>query len=97
MDDVEQKALMYVLARKVKEYHHQMSAYRHVIDLVRGSVLPDVDGWVEIALQAPDIQAETDRAFGFLDGMLPPLPEIDLDQQQRLWLEKWESGGKKPS
>ncbi len=43
VDDLELKALTYVLAREMKKYHHQMLAYRHVIDLVRGSGMPDVD------------------------------------------------------
>jgi hypothetical protein len=97
MDNLEIKALAYVLAKKLKETHHQMSAYRHVIDLVRGSGFPDVDGWVEIALQAPDIQAETDSVFESLDERLPPIPEIDLDQAFRLWLEQWKSDGKEPN
>jgi hypothetical protein len=97
MDDLEIKALAYVLAKKLKETHHQMSAYRHVIDLVRGSVMPEVDGWVEIALVAPDIQAETDSVFEFLDEKLPPIPEIDQDQVYRAFLEQWKSDGKEPN
>jgi hypothetical protein len=97
MTDLEIKALAYVLARKLKDTHHKMSAYQHVIDLAKGSGMPDLDQWVEIALQAPDIQAETDRALGFLDAMLPPIPDVDLETVQRLWLEKVESSGKKPN
>lgn len=96
-DDQEIKALAYILAKKVKEFHHQRNAYQHVIDLVRASVMPNVDGWVEIALVAPDIQAETDAAFGFLDEMLPPLPDVDQDQVLKAWLEKWKAKGKKPN
>lgn len=97
MDDVEQKALMYVLANEMKKYHHQTLAYRNVIEVVRQKLLPEITGLVEIALEAPDIQEESDRAFSFLDEMLPPIPEIDLGKVQRLWLEKWESTGKKPN
>jgi hypothetical protein len=60
-------------------------------------LLPEVTELMEIALQAPDIQAEADQAFAFLDEMPPPIPEIDLEMVHRLWLEKWESGGKKPN
>jgi len=97
MDDLEIEALAYVLAKKLKETHHQMNAYRHVIDMVRGSKMPEVDGWVEIALAAPDIQAETDNVFEFLDEKLPPIPEIDLDQVYQAFLEQWKSDGKEPN
>jgi hypothetical protein len=95
MDDLEIKALAYVLAKKLKEVHHQMNAYRHVIDMVRGTGTPDVDQWVELALQAPDIQAETDSVFEFLDEKLPPIPEIDLDRVYQAFLEQWKSDGQK--
>ncbi|MGD1108457.1 MAG: hypothetical protein ABR865_15560 [Terracidiphilus sp.] len=95
--DVEQQALMYVLAREVKKYHHQTLAYRNVIEVVRQKLLPEVTQLVEMALEAPDIQADSDRAFAFLDEMLPAIPEIDLEKAQRLWLEKSESGEKKPN
>ena len=94
MDDMEQKALMYVLASEMKKYHHQTLAYQNVIEVVRQKLLPEITGLVEIALEAPDIQAEADRAFAFLDEMLPPIPEIDLEKVQRLWLEKWDYTGK---
>ncbi len=97
MDDTEIKALAYFLAEKLKMYYHQTLAYRHVIGLLRGSVMPGVDKLVEAALEAPDIQEEADRVLGLLDEKLPPLPEIDLNQIQRLLLEKWESGEKKPN
>jgi hypothetical protein len=97
MDDMEQKALMYVLASEMKKYHHQTLAYQNVIEVVRQKLLPEITGLVEIALEAPDIQAEADRAFAFLDEMLPPIPEIDLEKVQRLWLEKWGLYGKKPN
>jgi len=97
MSDLEIKALAYVLAGELKKYHHEANAYRHVIDLVRGSVMPDVDGWVEIALAAPDIQEKTDRVFEFLDATLPPIPDVDLDSMRRVWLEKWEPSGRKPN
>ena len=97
MDDLEIKALAYVLAREVKKYYHQTLAYRNVIEVVRQKFLPEVTGLVEIALEAPDIQAQADQAIAFLDEMLPPIPEIDLEKVQRLWLEKWESDGKEPN
>ena len=97
MDDLEIKALAYVLAREVTKYHHQTLAYRNVIEVVRQKLLPGVTGLVEIALEAPDLQEKSDRAFAFLDEWLPPLPEVDLETVQRLWLEKWESDGKAPN
>lgn len=97
MDDVEVKALAYVLAREVKKYHHQTLAYQHVIELVRQKLLPEITEFVEIALDAPDIQEKSDHAFAFLEEWLPPLPEVDLERVQRQWLEKWESGEKKPN
>jgi len=39
----------------------------------------------------------TDSDFAFLDEWLPPIPAVDLESIQRLWLEKWESGEKKPN
>ena len=97
MDDPDIKALAYVLSREMKKYHHQTLTYRNVIEVVRQKLLPEVTELVEIALEAPDIQAESDGAFAFLDEMLPPIPEFDLEMAQRLWLEKWESGEKKPN
>jgi hypothetical protein len=97
MDHIEIKALAYVLAREMKKYHHQTLAYQNVIEVVRQKVLPEVTQLVEIALEAPDIQAQSDRVFAFLDEMLPAIPEIDLEMVQRLWLEKWESSEKKPN
>jgi hypothetical protein len=97
MDDIEIRALAYVLAREMKKYHHQAVAYQHVIELVRQKLLPEITGFVEIALEAPDIREKSDRAFAFLEEWLPPLPEVDLGTVQRLWLEKWESSGKKPN
>jgi len=97
MDDIRIRALAYVLAREMKKYHHQTLAYQNVIEVVRQKALPEVTQLVEIALQAPDIQAEADRVFAFLDEMLPPIPQIDLEMVERLWLEKWESTGKKPN
>ncbi len=97
MDDVRIKALAYVLAKEMKKYHHQTLAYQKVIDVVRQKFLPQVTQLVEMALEAPDIQVQSDRAFAFLDEMLPIIPEIDLETVQRLWLEKWESTQKKPN
>lgn len=97
MDDIEIKALAYVLAKEMKKYHHQTLAYRNVLEVVRQKLLPEVMQLVEIALEAPDIQAQADQVFAFLDEMLPPIREIDLEKAQRLWLEKWESSGRKPN
>ena len=97
MDEIRIKALAYVLAREMKKYHHQTLAYQNVIEAVRQKFLPEVSLLVEMALEAPDIQAEADHAFAFLDEMLPAVPVIDLEMAQRLWLEKWESTGKKPN
>jgi len=98
MDDVEQKALLYVLAREMKKYHHEKDVYRGVLQAIKESGrFLDVDELLEDARQSPDIQARTDRAFAFLDKWLPPIPEVDLEKVQRLWLEKWESGEKKPN
>ena len=59
--------------------------------------LPEITGLVEIALEAPDLQEKSDHAFAFLEEWLPPLPEFDLEKVQRQFLERWESGGKKPN
>lgn len=95
MDDLEIKALAYVLAREVKKYHHERDVYRGVLQVVKDSGFPGVDELLEDARQSPDIRVRTDRAFAFLDEWLPPIPEVDLESIQRLWLEKWESGEKK--
>ncbi|MDR3572358.1 MAG: hypothetical protein P4L50_00715 [Anaerolineaceae bacterium] len=97
MDDIRITALAYVLAAEMKKYHHQTLAYRNVIEVVRQKLLPEVTGLVEIALETPDIQAEADQTFAFLDEMLPPILEIDLETARRLWLQKWESTGTKPN
>jgi len=97
MNDLEIKALAYVLAKEMKKYHHQVIAYRNVIEVVRQKLLPEITGLVEIALEAPDLQEKSDHAFAFLEEWLPPLPEFDLEKVQRQFLERWESGGKKPN
>jgi len=63
MNDLDITALAYVLAREMKKYHHQTLAYRNVIEVVRQKFLPEVTGLVEIALEAPDIQAEAATSF----------------------------------
>lgn len=97
MDENDQKALMYVLAREMKKYHHQTIACRAALQVIKDSGFPGVDELVDSASQSPESQAVTDRAFAFLDEWLPPIPEVDLQTVQRLWLEKWESGEKKPN
>ena len=97
MDDLNLKALAYVLAREVKKYHHEKDVYRGVLYVIKESGFPGVDELLEDARQSSDIQARTDRAFAFLDEWLPPIPEVDLESIQRLWLERWESDGKKPN
>ena len=104
MDDLEQKALMYVLAKKIKEFHRQKNVYLGVLQVVKNSGLfpgdsdfPSVDELVKDALQSSDVQAMTDDAFAFLDEWLPPIPEVDLEKVQRLWLERWKPDGRDPS
>jgi len=104
MDDLEQKALMYVLAKEMKKFHHQKNVYLGVLQVVKNSGLfpgdsdlRSVNELVEDAFQSPDIQAMTDHAFAFLEEWLPPIPEVDLEKVQRLWLERWKPDGREPS
>jgi len=97
MDDVELKALAYVLARQMKEYHHRMEVYLGVLQVIKDSGNPRVDELVKDAMQSAYIKDRTDQAFAFLDKWLPPDHGIELEEARRQWLEKWESGGKKPN
>ncbi|MGB9031551.1 MAG: hypothetical protein WCC27_15630 [Acidobacteriaceae bacterium] len=89
MDDLEQKALMYVLAQELKKYHHERNVYRTVLQWMKDRGIRGLDALEESAFQSPEIRAETDHALAFLDQLLPPIPEVDLETAQRAWLEQW--------
>lgn len=97
MDDIEQKALTYVLAKEIKKLHHQRNVYLGVLQQLKNDGCQGVDALVKNALQSPDIQAMTDHAFSFLDQWLPPIPEVDLEKARRLWLEQWKPDGQEPN
>jgi len=97
MDDIEIRALAYVLAREVKKCHHQKNVYLGVLQHLKNSGTQNVDELVADARHSPEIQAMTEDAFAFLDQWLPPIPEVDLETVRRQWLEKWESSGRKPN
>ena len=97
MEDLDIKALAYVLAEEVKKYHHLKNVYFGALQHLKDSGILGIDEIVNDAQQSPYIQGLTDRSFLFLDELLPPIPEVDLESIRRLWLQKWESGGKKPN
>ncbi len=97
MDDLDLKALAYILAREVKKYHHEKDVYLGALQHLKNSGVLGVDELVEDARQSAFIQGLTDRAFAFLDEWLPPIPEANLESIRRLWLEKLEFEGKKPN
>jgi hypothetical protein len=97
MDDLEIKALAYVLAEQVKKYHHQQNVYFAALERLKELGVRGVDEIVAEAQTLPEIQAITDRDFAFLDEMLPTIPEIDIEEVRRQFLQKWPGSGSKPN
>lgn len=96
MDDVELKALAYVLKREMKKYHHEMDIYRGVLQVVKEHPDLDLDDLLADARQSIYIKKRTEDAFAFLEEWLPPIPDIDLQTVQKRWLENWKPSQGKP-
>ena len=88
MDDIDQKALLTVLVKKLKEYYHQKNVYRLVLTQLKASgVAPDVDEVIEAYLGNPTLQDASNRDLEFLDKRLPTASQADLELALQKWLE----------
>jgi len=86
--DIDQQALLNVLAQKVKKYYHERNVYRLILAQLKASgVAPDVDEVIEAFLQDSTLQEASDHDLSWLDKRLPTVSQADLELALQKWLE----------
>ena len=96
MDDVELKALAYVLKKELKKYYHERNVYRLALAHLKSLGVQNVDAIVDDILQDQALEKATDHDLAFVEKWLPPIPEVELQMVQQKWLENWKPTQEKP-
>lgn len=93
MDTIDAKMFARFLIRRMREYSHELNAYRAVIENFKAFLPLGTEDKIQELLafyrKSPEIQTLTEKQFAGLDELVE---QLDGDHQAKAlleWLEKW--------
>lgn len=94
MDSIDAKMFARFLIERMREYGHELNAYRAVFENFKLLLPPGkAQEWLELYRNAPEFRALTDKQFSGLDELVEQLGE-DVQAKALLeLLEKWKPEG----
>jgi hypothetical protein len=93
MTNEEQRKFLRFVVKQLKACHHELTAYRAVVQLVKDRGVQDVDEVLGDARHSEDIRKMTDAFFAGFDELLELPPEEDPRAALLKLLQQWKPRG----
>lgn len=93
MDANKQKQFICFLAKQLREYHHELNAYRVTGVIAEREGFP-FQATLETALHSEDVHKRTDQFFEGFQELIDSLDEATSDKALSDWLQKLRVDGK---
>jgi len=92
VDDLEQRAIIHILAKQAKNQYRELLAHRMLAQYLKDHGYKDqdqrdVDEILESARQSPELQAASAKYEQAVDSKIPPFDEVSLEKVLQKWLE----------
>ena len=99
MDDLEQRAIIHVLAKQAKSQYRELLAYRMLVQYLTDDGCKDqngrsIDKILESARQSPELKSASAAYEQAVDAKIPPSDEVSLEKVLQKWLEDFSPKGR---